>query len=196
VSQHKSATSGSVFLRFSGVANGAAAGEVVDIVGRDCGSKPGDIRLIAETLTRAGGGYQVDNPQQEFPWRWSRMESGMEFRARWKGRFSDPYVWRLRAPLWVKKVPNRRWRVHVTPPSAFVNMHGKVVELERQSSGRWVRYARAKLVKKPRFPDAGGPFNHEAVFVVPKRGLRLRAVLPTPSALPCYLKAVTPPWRS
>jgi len=194
VTEYRDVSSGLLVHRFSGVAGGGAAGEVVDIVGRDCGSKPGDIRLIAQTLTRAGGGYQVENPEQVYPYRAVRVDSGIEFRARWKGQLSDPYVWRKQAFLAVTKVPKRRaWKVHALPPNAFVSMQGKVVELQRNIAGRWVRYRRAKLVRKP---NGFGALNHEARFNVPKRGLRLRAVLPTPSALPCFLKTVTPPWRS
>jgi hypothetical protein len=44
--------------------------------------------------------------------------------------------------------------------------------------------------------DYGGAFNHEAVFTVPARGLRLRGHLPQQGAAPCWLPNSTEPWRS
>jgi hypothetical protein len=194
VTQYRN-VNGVLVLRFSEVASGAVAGEVVDVLGRDCGAKASDVRLISQTQTRAGGGWQVENPEQQPPWRSATVGSGAEFRARWKGRLSDPYVWRLQAPLSFKKVPGRRaWKVLTSPPNALVSMKEKIVELQRKSGERWVRYQRAKLAYRPSFTL--GPFNHEAVFSVPMRGLTLRALLPTASAAPCYLKTVTGAWRS
>lgn len=198
VTQYESVNSGGLraTLRFAGVVNGAGAGEVVDVVGRDCGAKPGDIRLIAQTQTRGGGGYQVDNPEQVSPFRWTPVESGIEFRSRWNGRFSDPYVWKQAAPLYAIRVGKPRvWTVHFAPRGTFlVSMKGKIVELQRQIGARWVRYARARLAYKPHLHY--GAFNYEVKFAVPKRRLKLRAVLPAASAVPCYLKTVTPPWRT
>jgi hypothetical protein len=184
-------------MRFAGVVNGAGAGEVVDVVGRDCGAKSGDIRLIVQTRTRDGGGYQVDNPEQVSPFRWVPVQSGIELRSRWNGQFSDPYVWKQAAPFYVGVRTGKRrvWTVHFAPRETFlVNMKGRIVELQRQIGARWVRYARARLAYKPHLQY--GAFNYEAKFAVPKRGLKLRAVLPAASAAPCYLKTVTPPWRT
>jgi hypothetical protein len=182
--------------RFTGVATGAAAGELVDVLGRDCGSKPNDFRLIAQTQTRAGGGYQADNPEQVFPFRRVEVGSGMELKARWNGIFSNSYTWRTHAPFYVIKMGKRRaWKAHLMPPwGVQLSLKGKIAELQRQVGTRWVRYARAKFVHKPSFLH--GSTNYEAVFNVPKRGLKLRAVLSAPNAAPCYLTTITPPWRS
>lgn len=180
--------------RFSGVASGARAGETIDIMGSDCGRGPAEARLITQTTTQAGGRWQVEKayiPTAPF----ETMRSGIELRARWKTHRSAPYVWRLPAELGVKKVPKRTaWRVHVSPPNQYVSMQGKVVQLQRLSKSRWVVIAQAKLVRKPSFTL--GAFNHEAVFTVRQRGLRLRAALPAKSAAPCYLPGVSKPWRS
>jgi hypothetical protein len=185
VTLFRSINSGALEVRFSGVANGAPAGEVVDVLGRECGARPGDVRLIAQTQTRAGGGYLVESHG------WT---TGMEFRARWNDRLSDPYVLRRPAHLWVTKVPKRpAWRVGIFPPNAFVSMKGKVVVLQRQRGGRWLEYQRAKLKLKP---SSSSAYSHEVRFNVPKRGLKLRAVLSAASAAPCYLKTITAPWRS
>lgn len=196
VTQYKNVNNVTV-MRFAGTATGAGSGETVDVLAWDCWSPRGDFRLITQTQTREGGGYQATNPQQEPPGHYAPVHSGTTFRARWKGRLSNPYLWRLPAQVWAMKMAKRRaWKVHVNPLTAYVSMKGKVVELQRQVGGRWVRYQRAKLVERPSFDPALGAFNHEARFNVPRRGLRLRAVLPRSSAAPCFLKTITPPWSS
>lgn len=192
-SQYRNAN-GVLVLLFSGTVASSAPGETVDLLERSCGQR--DYRLTWSTQTRAGGGWQVQNPEQDAPWRSTRVDSGTTFRARWNGHFSDPYLWRLPAPIGAIKIPGRRaWRVLVSPPwLANVSMKGKIVELQRWSGRRWVRYRRARLAHKPSYDY--GAFNHEAVFAVSKRGLRLRAFLPARSAAPCYLAGATQPWRS
>lgn len=193
VTQYRSVTSGARVLEFSGTVASGAGGEIVDVLGQDCGRR--GYRLIGETQTRAGGGWQLQNPEQVAPWRYTRVYSGTTFRARWKGQLSDPYLWRLPAFIGAVKIPGRRaWRVFVSPESPWISLKGKTVELQRWSRGRWVLYRRARLAHKPSYEH--GAFSHEAVFAVPARGLRLRAFLRARSAAPCYLAAVTPPWRS
>jgi hypothetical protein len=189
-SQYRSARFGGRVLVFSGTVASGASGETVDVLGQDCGQR--DYRLIGSTPTRAGGGWQLENPGDSN----ARVESGTTFRARWNGHFSNPYLWRVPANIGVIKIPGRRaWRVLVSPPQfSNVSMKGKIVELQRRSGGRWVRYRRARLVHKPSYEH--GALTHDAVFAVSKRGLRLRAFLPARSAAPCYLAGVTQPWRS
>ncbi|CAN5180920.1 hypothetical protein BH09ACT13_BH09ACT13_03520 [soil metagenome] len=182
---------GVLVLVFSGTVSSGAAGEEVEVVGQDCGGQ--GFRLIGGTQTRAGGGWQVQNPEQMPPWRWAPADSGMTFRARWKGQLSDPVVWRLPAVIGASKVPGRRaWKVFVSPSRGTLD--GRIVELQRQVGRRRVRYRRARLVHKASYDR--GPFNHEAVFAVAARGLKLRAFLPAKSAAPCYLAGATEPWRT
>ena len=183
-----------LILVFSGAVSSGAAGEDVEVVGRDCGGQ--GFRLISGAKTRAGGGWQVENPTTVPPYRWTPVGSGMTFLARWKGQQSAPVVFRSPANVWARKVAGRRaWEVHVVPESAAaVSMAGEVVELQRRVGNRWVRYRQARLVRKASF-DLGA-FNHQAVFEVPTRGLRLRGFLPRRSALPCYQPAVTEPWST
>jgi hypothetical protein len=181
-------------LVFSGSVSTSADGEVVDVLGRDCGQR--DYRLIQSAQTRPGGGWSVEHFVNAPPWNRSRVESGTTFRARWKNASSATYLWRVPAELTALKVRGRRaWRVAVSPPSlSNLSMKGKLVVLQRRSGGRWVRYRVARLVYKPSLTL--GALNHEAVFAVPKRGLRLRALLPAKSAAPCYLASATLAWRS
>ena len=82
----------------------------------------------------------------------------------------------------------------VSPPEpGVVSMKGKTVLLQRQVGGKWRLIRRGKLVFKPRFDF---PYNHEVAFVVPKRGWKLRAILPARSAAPCYTTGAIGPWRS
>lgn len=182
-------------LVFSGTISGRSGGELVDVVGRDCGAT-GD-RLIAGTRTSAGGAWRVEMPNQENGvWTYVEVFSGTSFRARWEGKFSEPTVWRLPAAPRVARVSGTQtWVVHVAPavPSGF-GLRGKTVELQRLSPGGWVRVRRATLVRKASLE--WGAFNYQARFSVPTRGLKLRAYLPPESAAPCYLPGASPTWRS
>ena len=181
-------------LVFSGKISSAADGEVVEVLGRDCGQR--DYRLIQSTQTHPGGGWHVEHYVNAPPWNRSRVESGMTFRARWKGASSETHLWRLPAEITTLRVKRKRaWRVAVSPPSlSNVSMKGKLVVLQRRSGSRWVRYKVARLAYKPSLTL--GALNHEAVFSVPARGLRLRALLPAKSAAPCYLPSASSAWRS
>lgn len=181
---------GVLVLVFSGTVSNGAAGEEVEVVGRDCGGQ--GYRLISGAQTRSGGGWQAQNPSSEPPYRSTPVDSGMTFRARWKGQLSNPVVWRVPAFVGAVKVAGRRWKVFVTPSRG--TLKGKIVELQRQVGRRWVRYRQAPLLHKPSFDL--GPFNHEALFAVPKRGLKLRAFLPARSAAPCHLAGVSEPFRT
>jgi len=178
---------------FSGTVASNAAGEDVEVLGNDCGVK--GFRLISATTTRAGGGWQVENPLPTAPWTYTQTHSGITYRARWKGRLSEPITDRVAAPLGAVKVGRLAWRVYTSPPPpGTVSMKGKVVLLQRLRGSNWVTTQRAKLRYKPRY-SFGGAFNHEAVFKV-KRGWTLRAVLPASSAAPCYAAAVSEEWRT
>ncbi|HUH14459.1 MAG TPA: hypothetical protein VML35_01080 [Gaiellaceae bacterium] len=180
-------------LVFSGAVSDRQAGQEVEILGQDCGVRHS--RLIAGTQTTAGGAFQAENPQQSFPWSFTPVSSGITFRARWKGVLSAPVQYRLPAVVSAAKVRGRAaWTVRFGPAQLPVPYAGRAVELQRWSGGRWVRIQTARLKLKPslRF----GAFNHEVVFSVPRRGLRLRAYLPARSAAPCWLPNATDPWRS
>ncbi len=179
-------------LVFSGVVSSGAVGETVELLGQDCGGRGS--RLLGGAETRQGGRWQLENPEHVAPYRTFAWASGLAFRARWRDRISDPVVLRLPAGISATKVAGRRaWRVSV-PSTSQVKMAGKIVELQRRVGSGWTRYRRAELIHRASFER--GPYNNEAVFPVDARGLRLRAFLPRASALPCFLPAATPSWRS
>jgi hypothetical protein len=180
-------------LVFVGTVSSSAAGETVDVLGQDCGTR--GYRLIQGTSTRPGGAWRATNPQEESPWRYTPVTSGTTFKARWNNQESGTVVWRGKAPLSATKLTSRRaWRVSAIPASAFVSLKGKLVVLQRLRAGRWVEVQRKRLVHKPSYTK--GAFNHEAVFAIPQRGWTVRALLPTKSALPCYRASVTEQWRT
>lgn len=179
-------------LVFTGVVSSPEPRQDVEIVGQDCGLS--GYRLIAATETTTGGAFQAENPGQSPPYASTPLTSGMTFRARWNGNLSNPVQYRLPAYPFAVKIPGAAWKVHFGPQELRVPLAGKVVELQRFSGGRWVRIQTARLKLRPSL--RWGPFNHEAVFSVPRRGLRLRGFLPEGSAAPCYSAGATEPWRS
>lgn len=178
---------------FSGVVSSPEAGQEVEIVGEDCGTR--GLRLIAATKTTPGGAFQAENPGQSPPYAYTPISSGITFRARWRGNLSAPVQYRQPAtPLSAVKAGPATWKVHFAPQQLPVPYAGKLIELQRLSNGRWVRLQGARLKLKPSLRY--GAFNHEAAFTVAKRGLRLRGYLPARSAAPCWLSNATEPWRS
>ena len=77
----------------------------------------------------------------------------------------------------------------------YMKWAGSPSILQRFRAGKWSAYKSAPLVRKANF-DYGGATNHEAVFEMPTRGLRLRAVVPAKTVAPCYLGTTSAPWRS
>ena len=157
-------------LVFSGTISSRAGGEYVEVLGRECGSK--GPRLISGTQTTGGGGWRVENPDSRtYPPRLTPVYSGMTFRARWKGEYSRPAT-----------------------PTGQEGFQGKLVELQRQSGGSWVRVRSARLARRVNL--RWGVFNYQASFRIPARGLTLRAHLPAKSAAPCFLPGSSPTWMS
>jgi hypothetical protein len=184
---------GNFVMVWHGEVSSGAGGEEVEILGHDC-LMPG-YRLFFAAKTTPGGSYEVQNPPLTPTLTYVEIHSGMTFRARWRGQLSAPVVWRTPTVPEVKRISARRWKVRVNPYPVYMNLSGKFVELQRLRSGRWVRYQRTRLVRKPNF-EYNGATNHVAVFDVPARGLRLRAFLPTKSVAPCFFGGPSIPWTS
>jgi hypothetical protein len=166
------------FVDLSGRIPTTAAGEVVQILERQCGAK--ELRIATDTQTTAGGF-------------WSK--TGIMFFhtttyvARWNGRLSDEET--VRAPLGAvpSRRPNRRWRVVVETRAQ--PMQGKPVVLQRRTSDeRWVRVREARLRQSSIYGQ------YQATFAVPTRGLTLRVLVPQTTARPCYDAAASASWRS
>jgi hypothetical protein len=63
-----------------------------------------------------------------------------------------------------------------------VDLRRKPVVLERGTGDGWARYRTARLAL---VPNTGGRY-YGATFLLPERGLRLRALAPLETARPCY----------
>lgn len=178
---------------FTGRVSSGAANEVVEVLGRDCMAR-GGFRLISSGRTRAGGAYRLQNPLPEPPYTYTAWASGMTFQARWQGKLSAPFVLRLPTHVGVGGVRGgTEWTVHLNaPPPATGALKGKVVHLQRLRGRTWTTIAKKPLVFKP--GQSYGPYNHQAVFNVPVRGL-LRALLPRKEALPCFAPSASNQWR-
>jgi hypothetical protein len=189
--QYTNANKVRVLVWYGQVANGAA-GEHVEVLARDCGTKP--FYRIAETQTAAGGGWEIQSQSSEPPYGSVRWSGGQTYRARWGNELSNTIT--LRFPftaVGVKKISARRaWKVFLN--TGDKDWTGKVVELQRRNGGKWVRFKVAKLVRKPSFTL--GAYNHETVFEVPARGLTLRILVPAKTAAPCSLSGASDSWRS
>jgi len=178
-------------LTWYGQVSRGAAGEDVEVLARNCGTK--QFYPIAATKTFAGGAWEIESQSSVPPYGSVRWSYGQTFRARWRAELSNTISLRVPFEPFVKKIPKRRaWKVYVNPGDK--DWTGKVVELQRRSGGKWIFYKRARLVRKASLKL--GAYNHEAVFVVSARGLTLRAYLPAKTAAPCHLAGGSEPFRT
>jgi hypothetical protein len=164
-------SSGLFRLRFSGRIASGQANEYVAILHQRCGQRFST--AIGGATTGEDGSFEtvpvVGTPPQ----------SGT-FRARWKNQVSDPVTLRSPLRLVLIKRSDRRYLVRVLADS---NLAGRFVALQRLAGGRWTHVRRARLTTYG-FAGYGGGF--EAEFMVRKRGLRLRILVPQKTAAPCH----------
>jgi hypothetical protein len=173
----------------------SAAGEDVEVLGRDCRSK--DFRLFTATKSASGGGYEVESASHTTPYQIVDVNSGTTFRARWRDQLSDAVLHKTPiSAFYVLKIPKRpAWKVVVNPAPLYMKLGGKPVVLQRFRAGKWERFRSAPLVLKANY-DYGGATNYEAVFETPTRGMRVRAIVPAKTVAPCYFGRTTAPWRT
>ncbi len=177
-------------LSISGQISSGQAGELVTILGREC-LRSGSYQLLA-TQTNAGGGWLAENPPPP-PDLWVEIKSGTTIQARWKDALSAPYLYRVPLTPYPLEFKPGVVTVRVNPSPLNLKLAGKTVTLQRFRANAWKPYQQARLKYKPTL-DAGA-YNHEAVFTV-KRGLKLRALVPTASARPCYLAGASKSFQS
>jgi hypothetical protein len=158
-------------LRFRGVISPRKGAEYVAVMQRKCGLNfP---TAVAGDSTRWDGHWEVTST--------IRSDSSATYWARWKGHLSKRVTVRPRMGIRLSKVSTQRYHVTVNTRDVQQKMAGRFVELQRLASGRWTRVRRIRLNTVPR---AFGSFS--ATFVVRKRGLTLRIVVPERSAAPCF----------
>jgi hypothetical protein len=164
-------------LHFSGTIASGAADEYVEVLQQRCGYRAS--MSFSGALTKAGGSWEA-----------VIMGAGYSatYRARWKGRLSEPATVRPPVPSHVEKLPGRRYRISIDTSTVIQNMSGRIVELQRQPAGteRWIRVRRARLVADPKRYRT-----FTATFAVRTRGLTLRIIVPARTAAPCYTASDT-----
>ena len=89
----------------------SAAGEDVEVLGRDCRTK--DFRLFAATKSAPGGGYEVESASHTTPYQIVDVNSGTTFRARWRDQLSNTVLYKTPIlAFYPLKIPKRRaWKV-------------------------------------------------------------------------------------
>jgi hypothetical protein len=165
-------------IRLAGQLPTRAAGERVVILARECNARFDRQVRIARTF--ADGRWQVElGGSYGRPGDWG--ESGISYRARWKGRWSVPFVFRSRIRPFVHARAANRVEVRVGAPLT-VDLRRKPIVLERGTGDGWVRYRTARLALAP---NTAGRY-YRATFVLGERGLRLRVLAPLATARPCF----------
>lgn len=165
---------GSEFV-LSGTVPSREAGERVEIEAKEC--RGTFFRLVAATATTAGGAWTVE----------TFVDANTAFRARWKDAASVSVAVKRRA--FVGLARRSKTVVVATVVTPYQKMVGRTIRLERHTPEGWVLLGRAKL------RNLGGPVA-ETRFLVRRRGLQLRALLPDAAAKPCYVAGVSTIIRS
>jgi hypothetical protein len=152
------------------------AGEDVVIDAREC--RATFFRTLAGTTTQGGGAFREELPG---------INSNTYFRARANGATSAPIYVRRRAFVGLDVKGGGRFIGRVFSP--FLNVHGRLIRLERFTPGGWV------LLRTARLRRIAGP-EYQARFRVRTRGLQLRAAVTGAVVHPCYVAGVSPIVRS
>lgn len=171
-------------LELTGAVASGQAGETVDILAKECGPAYRFYRVVAGVNTSEGGAWRlITNREPDY----HNLPLNAYLRARWRGNQSEPVLVRVPAIVLVAWRPRlRAVDVSVSNWTSGQNLRGREVELQRKVAGtdQWVRVRRARLGRGAYVRYAGQTFN--ARFVVPTRGLTLRAYFPDSSGAPCF----------
>jgi hypothetical protein len=156
----------------SGTVPSGAGDQPVRVEAKECGNTY--FRLVGGVRSGPGGGWRYE----------ATVFATTSFRVRSKGAVSRPVLVRRRAGVVLTPVPKRIFVARVPWNMREQPMAGRVVRLERLSERGWVTLATGKLKKVD-------SYSTQAHFKVVRRGLKLRAVIPRESALPCYAPGVS-----
>jgi hypothetical protein len=162
--------------RFSGTVSSGAPNEYVAIMEEKCGASfP---TAFGGATTGRGGSWETEpfNPL-----------GSATYRAKWGPHVSEPVTFRV--PVRLTLMHFQRGR-HLVVVRADANLNRRFVELQRLAAGRWVRARRSRL------EPGGGSFLFQVWFTVPKKGLRLRVLVPAATAAPCHEPAASESFRS
>lgn len=165
-------------LRFSGAIPSTRANEYVTIMAQRCGARSSTAFYGAST--QEGGSWSAET--------WERGDA--TYRALWNGRLSEPVRLRIESKLRINitRQPRQRFHVGVFTNNSPQSMHGRLVELQRLSGGRWTRVRRERLVA---YGSAGYGGGYVITVKVRTRGLRMRILVPEESAAPCFVETAS-----
>jgi hypothetical protein len=177
-------------LELTGTVASRAAGETVEVLAKECGPSHRYYRLVAAATTVAGGSWRIlTNAAPNYV----QSPINAYFRARWRGRLSEPALNQVPAVVTVRWRPRlRRADVGVSTWMSGLSLRGRPVELQRKLPGidTWVRVRRARLAR-------GAGYGWFATrFAVRTRGLTLRVLVPAQTGAPCFSVGVSQTWRS
>jgi plastocyanin len=157
----------------SGTVSNHAVGEKVTIDAQQCGESSS--KTLANVTTTTGGAFSYT----------AQPLMQTTYTARWKSTTSPAATVRVRPRIHVGRVAPHRYSVRVYSAQSLA---GKVISFQRynRSRGTWITVKRVPLVSGP---SAVAPTIVSAATVrvrVPAR-TRVRVVLPSAQAAPCYL---------
>jgi hypothetical protein len=179
-------------VEVTGTVPSREAGELVEVLIKECGPSHTGYRVVAGTRTLAGGSWRIATNE---PSTYGAVNFPINayYRARWQGRLSAVVLNQVAVPVLVNWRPRlRRVDITVATGQTGQNLRGRQVELQRRVAGTdaWVRVRRARLVRAVRY----GEFRTR--FAVPTRGLTLRVLVPTETGAPCFQASASQTWRS
>jgi hypothetical protein len=165
---------------FGSVDNGRA-GEVVDIQARQCGSSSQFFYGVAGVQTEDGGAWST----RYFP------RGTTTFRAVWNGEASTQVTVRRRVNVGLRRLSARKLRVSAGIGRDFWKKRVLIQRFDRRL-GTWKSVKSVVLATQ----DTATPVVYgDFVPDVPK-GTRLRAVMPSSQAGPCYLSGASKPLQT
>jgi len=172
-------------MRFFGRVSSAAPKEYVGLLQKTCGAS--SYGAVSGTQTAAGGTWEADT---------YFGGSSASYLASWNNELSAPVTYKPPLVPQVKRLGPGKYRIAVLswePQGRPQNMKGDPVQVQRSVAGLWQKLLVAKLAPRP----GGGPDAQlYAATVMVAKGLELRALLPTKSALPCFAAGVSKEFRS
>jgi hypothetical protein len=171
-------------LSFSGVISSGAAGQEVTVLQQTC--LQSFATAIAGAQTRNGGAW---NAEPASP---AAVAANATYRARWGDVQSEPVAIHPPMPLFLHPRPRNRVVIMVQTGSVQQDMKGRVIWLQRLRNRTWKTVGSKRLV----IGRAGGAGStYEATFPVSRRWT-VRAVVPGPSAAPCFATNATAKQRT
>jgi hypothetical protein len=159
-----------------GAAEGAAPQDIVEIQAKGCGST--FFKTVVEAHAGTGGGWSTP----------VGVTITSTFRAVWKGKLSPTVTVRKGAN--VSLVRRRAGGSYIVAVTAMRSFWRKRVEIQQRRQGTWRTVRTVALTDSVGSTGIVSASEATVRLSVPK-GTRLRAVLPSGQAKPCYVRSVS-----